>query len=274
MGIFARIFAALTEGKRGPVEGPEEMTAFGADAGGFSLSVNGKIDGSKTAPAGILRQQDAEGNKRDVKHLDSHAPGAAYRLRQQAVLPRQPEVPKNPADEPNPSAPTKADAETSGNHMVSGDVQETSGHSSTKAGGIAARGRSRTRKSIVDFIAETSGIQQTSLQAERSESYSAAARLLAELKKEARCADDQHPRSAKSLDRAAPPKDKLQRQNLSQVSKCKPNVALQALCRIKCSISRCSKYHEVSHNCGFSRLQPEVAELLLAQSLWSKPRPL
>ncbi|KAL8433110.1 hypothetical protein ACSSS7_004133 [Eimeria intestinalis] len=178
LNVFARIFAALNEGRRNSAAPQEEAAAFELPAAGRSPAVCGK-------------------------------PVAALETSEDSAKP-----------EPARLAPTMliiSEAEAAESQRTIKAVRMAESHDSGRSAESGVTVRSKKRKSIADFFAETSGKQKTSLESERSESFSAANALLAALKKESLAAE-QPQKPAKGIDRAPPPKEKGPiRQDATQV---------------------------------------------------------
>ncbi|CDI87956.1 WD domain, G-beta repeat-containing protein, putative [Eimeria praecox] len=194
--IFARIFVLFSEGKRLCAEAGEIVNAFEPDIVENSptgATAAGKTaDTPKRAADGSTQQhqpqqqqqqqQDSSGSKQEGKLSASTTSGVAPdRIRLHVATTRQGDLPKGSA---------AASAAADHNNALTSSAAPNADHSSKASGILLSKRRTRARKSIADFLAETSGIQKTSLEAERSESYSAAARLLVELKKEMRISEE------------------------------------------------------------------------------------
>ncbi|CDI77953.1 hypothetical protein EAH_00028510 [Eimeria acervulina] len=221
-----------------------------ADAAAKRAAVEGNLQQQQQQ-----QQQDISSSKQEGKQPASAPSGVTTdRIRFQVATTRQADLPKASAAAAAAAA-AAAGAAGAGvsdySGVFSASSASTSEHSSKNSGLLLhGRRRSRPRKSIVDFLAETSGIQKTTLEAERSESYAAAARLLEDLKKETRTQDDNnnininnnnnatninlHSKQGKANAATAATDSKTQRSNLTQVSREKFRVYRQLTGSARC----------------------------------------
>ncbi|KAL8424534.1 hypothetical protein Efla_005640 [Eimeria flavescens] len=180
VNVFARVFASLAEGRRVSEGASEEGLASEMSSGGTPPSVDGKSIETTTI----------SGGEPGKANTDSNAPPVLM------------------TSELEPPAGQK----------TAKGVRTTNASKMSRSGEDAAKHHSKKRKSIADFFAETTGIQHASLESERSESYSAASSLLAELKRESSAGAQHHQKPGKAPDRAGQSKDKVPFHDAAPVS--------------------------------------------------------
>ncbi|KAL8273566.1 hypothetical protein Esti_002493 [Eimeria stiedai] len=178
LNVLARVFAALNEGRRNCAAPQKEAAALELPTAGRSPAVD-----CKPIVAALER------------------PGDSAKPETGALA---------------PSVLIVSEAEAAEDQRAVKAVRIAENHDSGRNAENGATVRSKKRKSIADFFAETSCKQQTSLESERSESFLAANALLAALKKESLAAEKRQ-KTAKTTDRAPPSKEKGHpRQDITQ----------------------------------------------------------
>lgn len=213
LSAFSRVFSAMAEGRRLSVEEIDKLNFLGTPQRDLVVSEGGRIDDSNIELT-ANSAQDRELAKRDIRLLEST--NVIDRLRHHGASDQQTVATDSGADILHTSVLMVTETARA-DQRATKCSRMTEGHTLTRSKENAAKSRARMRKSIVDFFAETTGIQHTPLEAERSESYAAAARLISEFKKEHRSAEEQSQKPAKASDRGGVSKDKAQRQEASQV---------------------------------------------------------